>query len=837
MRRTGVALLLILALAAGAAADEAADGHVVYVSPAGDDAWTGRCARPQADRTDGPVRTLQRARDLVRGLIRAGLDTDVTVLVGRGTYPLPDGLTLGPEDSGTATHAVTWQACPGEAPALVGGVAVTGWQPWKGGVETAPIPAGIEPNQLFEGGRRLALARHPDTGYLKVAAAVPGRERTCFVYRAGDLDPTGWDTASGRIFCWPTRDWFSAEAPIASVDPATRTITLARPVNPIKAGNRFVVRNVLALLDQPGEACIDLGARRLYVRRLTDGAPAAPIVAATARHVLAIEGRSPDRLVRNVHVVGLDISVARGDAIRMTGVEDCSVRFSTVENGGERGIYVAGHAQRVTLYGNLIREHGRHGVEFSGPGPGRADVNHHHTVENNHIHHCGRLVGHGYGVRIQQSGHNRICHNHIHHMPRYATTIKGTRYQLLRQHVKGVTWANHYDFLHSRGNRFAYNHIHHVNLDSQDTGAMESWGPGRDNVYDHNLIHDVGNREFDIQSGFYLDDATDYFTVTNNIVYNVVGTHGNQPIYAKGIGNRIENNIFVAGPHCESGIRSFFMADERCDHHTYARNIIVFEGEPAAARGRFGAGVGNIHAKGKTLTWKVRVPADGDYALWMRYAAHNAPHGMTGMDGRTTMQADGEQPVTLANLPNTGGWGNQAWSRAATLHLRRGARTLTWTNVKGGGMNWDAFVLVTDPAWQPTGVSVAAPAAGHHLVLVQTETHTARPDAGVRGYVYRFDNWSDDRVSASDRNLFWAQAGGALAMRGGKAGGPLDAWRRLLGGRFDAASVVADPKFVDLAGRDFRLQPSSPALALGFVPIDTSRIGLKDDFPARFDRE
>jgi hypothetical protein len=42
----------------------------------------------------------------------------------------------------------------------------------------------------------------------------------------------------------------------------------------------------------------------------------------------------------------------------------------------------------------------------------------------------------------------------------------------------------------------------------------------------------------------------------------------------------------------------------------------------------------------------------------------------------------------------------------------------------------------------------------------------------------------------------------------------------------DAHSRVADPKFVDLAQRDFRLQPDSPALAMGFRPIDIDAIGL-----------
>ncbi len=42
----------------------------------------------------------------------------------------------------------------------------------------------------------------------------------------------------------------------------------------------------------------------------------------------------------------------------------------------------------------------------------------------------------------------------------------------------------------------------------------------------------------------------------------------------------------------------------------------------------------------------------------------------------------------------------------------------------------------------------------------------------------------------------------------------------------DLHSVVADPMFTDAAGRDFsKLSPDSPALKLGFQPIDTSTVG------------
>lgn len=64
---TNCRLLLLAALVAGWALAGRGDEIVIHVSPGGDDAWTGRLAAPNADRTDGPVASLERARDLLRG--------------------------------------------------------------------------------------------------------------------------------------------------------------------------------------------------------------------------------------------------------------------------------------------------------------------------------------------------------------------------------------------------------------------------------------------------------------------------------------------------------------------------------------------------------------------------------------------------------------------------------------------------------------------------------------------------------------------------------------------------------------------------------------------------
>ena len=61
-------------------------------------------------------------------------------------------------------------------------------------------------------------------------------------------------------------------------------------------------------------------------------------------------------------------------------------------------------------------------------------------------------------------------------------------------------------------------------------------------------------------------------------------------------------------------------------------------------------------------------------------------------------------------------------------------------------------------------------------------------------------------------------------------GVPLSDWHRMYRGDedvYDIHSVTADPMFVDAANGDYSLKPESPALRLGFQPIDTTQIGVR----------
>ncbi|NOX53399.1 MAG: hypothetical protein GXP27_02975, partial [Planctomycetes bacterium] len=94
-----VGLLALVPAAGGQAAEHRLE---FFVSLEGNDQWSGRHAEPNADRTDGPFRTLQRARDAIRQLKKAKQfpNGGVTVLVRGGLYELDVPLELTREDSG-----------------------------------------------------------------------------------------------------------------------------------------------------------------------------------------------------------------------------------------------------------------------------------------------------------------------------------------------------------------------------------------------------------------------------------------------------------------------------------------------------------------------------------------------------------------------------------------------------------------------------------------------------------------------------------------------------------------------------------------------------------------
>lgn len=97
--------------------------ETLHVATQGNDANPGT--------QEQPFVTPERARDEIRrrsssGLLPVG---GITVELRGGTYILQRPLELTAQDSGSADAPIVYRASPGETVKLVGGCAVTGWNP------------------------------------------------------------------------------------------------------------------------------------------------------------------------------------------------------------------------------------------------------------------------------------------------------------------------------------------------------------------------------------------------------------------------------------------------------------------------------------------------------------------------------------------------------------------------------------------------------------------------------------------------------------------------------------------------------------------------------------
>lgn len=85
----------------------------------------------------------------------------------------------------------------------------------------------------------------------------------------------------------------------------------------------------------------------------------------------------------------------------------------------------------------------------------------------------------------------------------------------------------------------------------------------------------------------------------------------------------------------------------------------------------------------------------------------------------------------------------------------------------------------------------------------------------------------DIMIEQSDYNLIFNADGGEYTIAFGLKGKVihLTGWKKM---GFDVHSVTADPMFMDLKHDDYRLKPESPAIKLGFEPIDMTKIGIRE---------
>lgn len=544
MHRWPVALLLpIVLLSVSQATAQNAPDAAFFVSPDGNDGWSGALAAPDDSRTDGPFATPARAREAVRALRRNQPERrpPVVVMLRGGDYPLTETLRLTPEDSGSAASPTVWRAYPGERPVLSGGKPLTGWTVGADGrwrVQVAnPVGSEWRFQQLFVNGQRRSRPRLPKTGFYYVAGEVPpsaaagatGADR--FRYRPGDIE-AGWRNLQDiEALCF--QQWSMGRERLASVDPAARVVSFAGPtwnagwMGGLNRGNRYLLENVVEALTEPGEWYLDRQTRELTYLPMPGETPdQATVVAPCLEHVVelvgdATLGAEPEHIrfegiaFEHTNWVTPDAGwnfpqaeAAMPAAVTCTDTRDCVWDGCTFRGVAGYAIEFGRACQRNRVENCVMVDLGAGGVRI-GELFYRADESQcasDQVIRNNLIRGGGRTHPAGMGVVIGGSPRNVIDHNEI--VDFYNTGIS-------------IGWSWGYGPSNAHDNTVSYNRIHQLGQGlTSDMGGIYTLGLHDGTVLHDNVIYDVSCYPPGYGGwGIYFDEGTTHIVAERNLVY------------------------------------------------------------------------------------------------------------------------------------------------------------------------------------------------------------------------------------------------------------------------------------------------------------------------------
>lgn len=548
-----IAIALMAVLSACSSPDTA-----VYVSPAGNDAWTGSLSEPNADGTDGPFATLERARDAVRERRQSGdLPREgFRILLRGGEYPRAATFRLDSLDSGTETAPTVFAAYEGESVLLTGGQAIDGFTEVtdpaalprlhpdavgkvmvvdlhaQGITDLGEItPRGGPGLELFFDGQRMPLSRWPNEGFVQIAEVpqngtlvypgnaphirfdrLVGRHYGRFNY-AEDA-PSRWTKTDQIVlhgyWSW---DWFDEFLKIDRIDPARKEIWIKEPHGRqgYTKAQRYYAMNILEELDRPGEWYLDREDGLLYFWPPSPISEGSVVVSLLEDPMVVMAG------TEHVRLEGVGFAYSRGNAVEMhearhTALDGCTIRHI----GGTGAVVREGSHNRVS--GCDIHDIGGAGLEVTG-GDRKTLTPGGHEITDNHIHHySGWVRTYLGGINLTGVG-NRVAHNLIHDAPHTGILLVGNE------------------------NVIEYNELHRL---AQQTGDVGAFYIGRDwtqrgNVIRHNYFHDLEGPGLHGVMAVYLDDWASGTVIYGNIFYR----SGRTVFIGGGRDNIVENNVFV----------------------------------------------------------------------------------------------------------------------------------------------------------------------------------------------------------------------------------------------------------------------------------------------------
>ncbi len=663
------------------------EGLVLYVSPAGDDAWSGTLPDPDAEGTDGPLATMEGGRDRIRRMKAdgEGLSEPVTVLLREGTYAVTGPIEFTPRDSGTAACPITYRAYAGEEAVISGGSVITGWERddsrhnktrcrgklWRVRLPETKKGGGWRFNQLFVNGQRRPRARIPNKGaFLRSDGPISSGNSRGFYFKEGDMRK--WERLREAIVV-VYHSWETSIHHVRSVDMETSMVTFREPA-PWAMGTwerqqRYYVENVFEGLDEPGEWYLNRDTGVLYyyplrgekMKRLR---VVAPRVAST---LVELKG-DPSRNAFVEHLRFENLSFLHTNAnlrrlrnpgqgeiyqpaqIMASGARHLRFTGCEIAHTGAHGIWLGSGCEDNRVQQCHIHDLGGGGV-YIGGGWGRHDgtPTRRNLVDNNFIHDGSHLFHGAHGVWIGRSSYNTVTHNEISNFD-----------------YSGISCGWSWGFQPSSANHniLDYNYIHHLgNGDGlSDMGGIYTLGvsPGTTERFNH--IHDVYSyAHVSHGSGIYPDEGSSEILIENNVVHRVRTC----PLFQHyGKNNIVRNNILAFGG---KGQLQRCREDKPC--HYVAEGNIVYADIPRMLAGVWKNGDWKL---GRNVYWSTAGEptfAGMDFATWQAKGNDadsivadplfvNPEKGDFRLEPNSPALRLGFQPI---DLDKTGLYGDKAW--------------------------------------------------------------------------------------------------------------------------------------------------------------------------------
>ncbi|HOK08047.1 MAG TPA: right-handed parallel beta-helix repeat-containing protein [Candidatus Hydrogenedens sp.] len=513
---------------------------IFYVSPIGNDTWSGTLPEPLPDMSDGPFNTLEKARDALRQEIAKREKKGGVILIRQGNYFLSSPLELNEADSGSEEFPVLWQNYKGETVKIIGGKEINNLETYQGNIYKTTIEKPqSEPRILLFNDKIQTLARWPNKSeeqlpggaWAFITNVIPENAKHAFQCSLLPSIFANTEVSPLEIATFSNYNWAFQIIKIKSIDMNTHTIEIDGEFNyEAKKGRRFFLQNHLSLLDDEGEWYFDSNKNELYYYPpLREQSTEKNYILATLNNLIQIKN------ARYINIIGINFIGSNDTGIVINNSEHCLIAKSSLSGIYRSAISING-GKNNRVEGCDLFELGGSGISVNG-GDKKTLTPGGHQIINNHIYNFAQIFK-TYHPAISINGvSNRIANNDIHDSPHSAIILGGN------DHI------------------IEYNRIYRVCQETGDAGAFymgRDW-TNRGNILRYNIFHDVygfglghedsleGDFSFQYESplwawGIYLDDCTSGVTVYGNIIYRV-------PLCGVMIGggrdNLVENNIFV----------------------------------------------------------------------------------------------------------------------------------------------------------------------------------------------------------------------------------------------------------------------------------------------------